>query len=161
MIFCYFTLRKYLILISFQFRISEDYYIHSLWHRLTIYFFFQINFSHLHPVDILHPFSFFVHNCSPQPEPIPVPTILLPPTLQPMTNVTKLESPVTVADLSEPFIMFDASLAHTLSLTQPTLINTHPHLQNQHTSHDHYLQWYNLTIRNGSFILIIDICSYK
>lgn len=121
-------------------------------------------------MDSLQPFSFFVHNCLPQPDPIPpiimqqnevqttiintlpikndlmttLPVkhdlITLPAVKHDLLELPKHESAIltTVTDLTEPFIMFDASLAHTLSLSQPHLI-THPHLQTQHTSHDHYL----------------------
>lgn len=37
--------------------------------KISIFFIFQINFTHLHKVDTTQPFSFFIHTCEPQPEP--------------------------------------------------------------------------------------------
>lgn len=45
------------------------------------FFLFQINFIHLHPVDTLRPYAFFVHVCDPQaeaPKPIMQPNDRLP-----------------------------------------------------------------------------------
>lgn len=110
------------------------------------FFLFQINFNHLHPVNIDIPFSSFVHNCAPQPDPILQQTTTLQPVkLQPQTDQIQLTAP----DLSEPLlmcqptIMFDTSLtAHTLTLPHQ-IVHSHAHVHhNQHTTnHGHYLWW--------------------
>lgn len=94
----------------------------------------------------MQPFAFFVHNCQLHHDQLHSTQILL-------SQATTLDSQilnkqdenittVTIADLTEPFIMFDAaSLAHTLSLgqSQTHLVHDAPSIL-PHTSHEHYLQ---------------------
>ncbi|GLV45813.1 hypothetical protein CBL_02833 [Carabus blaptoides fortunei] len=111
----------------------------------------KINFNHLHPVNVEVPYSFFVHNCPPQPDPILPPlqqTTQIQQTLQPMKHMPQpTPIQITVPDMSEPLlmcqptIMFDTSLTtHSLSLPHH-VVHSHAHVHhNQHTTpHGHYL----------------------